>query len=238
MPKKHLFIFDFDQTIIDSDSEFSMVEKLAPDLYKEYNGDLYVKENWIEFNNYIYTRIVQNGYTYEDVRNYLQSLKLSPNMKELFNYLKQNKDKYEVIILTGNNDQVVDIVLSSHKIKDCFAHILCNKSIRDEKNIFKIWAINDKYEICENDKPFLCKSLFFEDFMKDKKDNYDKIFYVGDGYNDFCISKKLGKNDTIFPRVNYSLYKILFEQNGKKEIKAEIIPWNNGNDICEYIKNH
>ena len=175
MPKKHLFIFDFDQTIIDLDSEFSMVEKLAPDLYKEYNGDLYVKENWIEFNNYIYTRIVQNGYTYEDVRNYLQSLKLSPNMKELFNYLKQNKDKYEVIILTGNNDQVVDIVLSSHKIKDCFAHILCNKSIRDEKNIFKIWAINDKYEHCENDKPFLCKSLFFEDFMKDKKDNYDKI---------------------------------------------------------------
>ena len=52
------------------------------------------------------------------------------------------------------------------------------------------------------------------------------------------ISKKLGKNDIIFPRINYSLYKILFEQNGKKEIKAEIIPWNNGNDICEYIKNH
>ena len=75
----------------------------------------------------------------------------------------------------------------------------------------------------------------FHEIEIPKKTN---LFYVGDGYNDFCISKKLGKNDIIFPRINYSLYKILFEQNGKKEIKAEIIPWNNGNDICEYIRNH
>jgi len=236
MLKKHLFIFDFDQTIIDLDSEFSMVEKYAPDLYKELNGDLYVKDHWIDFNNYIYTRIVQNGYTYEEVLNHFNSLKLSPNMEELFDYIRQNREKYEVIIITGNNEQVIHIVLSSHKIKDCFDHILCNKSVRDEKNIFKISSVNEKYEHCEDDKPFLCKSLFFEDFIKDKKDNFDKIFYTCDGTNDFCLSKKLGKNDVIFPRVNYSLYKILFEKNGKKEIKAEIIPWNNGKDIYEYIK--
>ena len=64
-------------------------------------------------------------------------------------------------------------------------------------------------------KPFLCKSLFFEDFIKDKKDRYDKIFYIGDGKNDFCLSKKLGVNDIIFPRFNYTLYKILFDKNGK-----------------------
>ena len=99
------------------------------------------------------------------------------------------------------------MVLSSHNIKDCFAHILCNKSIRDEKNIFKIWAVNEKYEHCNDDKPFLCKSLFFEDFMKDKANSFDKIFYVCDGKNDFCLSKKLGNNDIVFPRINYSLYK-------------------------------
>ena len=104
MLKKHLFIFDFDQTIIDLDSEFSMVEKYAPDLYKERNGDLYVKDHWIDFNNYIYTRIVQNGYTYEEVLNHFNSLKLSPNMEELFDYIRQNREKYEVIIITGNNE--------------------------------------------------------------------------------------------------------------------------------------
>ena len=117
MLKKHLFIFDFDQTIIDLDSDFSMVEKYAPDLYKELNGDLYVKDHWIDFNNYIYTRIVQNGYTYEEVLNHFNSLKLSPNMEELFDYIRQNREKYEVIIITGNNEQVIHIVLSSHKIK-------------------------------------------------------------------------------------------------------------------------
>ena len=87
MNKKHLVIFDFDQTIIDLDSEFSLVEKYAQNLYKEKNGDLYVKDHWIEFNNYIYTRIVENGYTYEDVKKHFQSLKLSPNIDILLNFL-------------------------------------------------------------------------------------------------------------------------------------------------------
>ena len=236
MLKKHLVIFDFDQTIIDLDSEFSLVEKYAQNLYKEKNGNFYVEDHWIEFNNYIYTRILENGYTYKDVKDYYKSLNLSPKMEELLNYLRQNKLKFETIIITGNNDQVVDLVLSSHGIKDCFEHILCNKSILDEKNIFKIWSINEKYEHCIDDKPFLCKSLFFEDFIKDKKDYFDKIFFIGDGKNDFCLAKKLGKNDIVFPRVKYSLYKILFDKNGKNEVNAEIIPWNDGKDICEILK--
>ena len=236
MQKKHLVIFDFDQTIIDLDSEFSMVEKYAQDLYKEKNGDLYVKDHWIEFNNYIYTRLVQNGFTYQDVKKYFQSLDLSPKIEELLNYLRENKSKFETIIITGNNEQVVDLVLSSHGIKDCFEHILCNKSVLDEKNIFKIWAINEKYEHCQDDKPFLCKSLFFQDFIKDKKDCFDRIFYIGDGKNDFCLSKKLKENDIVFPRFNYSLYKIFFDKNGKNEVKAEIIPWKNGKDICDVLK--
>ena len=59
MSKRHLIIFDLDQTIIDLDSEFSMVEKYAQNLYQERNGDLYVKDHWIEFNNYIYTKIIE-----------------------------------------------------------------------------------------------------------------------------------------------------------------------------------
>ena len=238
MSKKHLIIFDFDQTIIDLDSEFSMVEKFAQNLYKERNGDLYVKDHWIEFNNYIYTRIIENGYTYEDVKNHLSSLQFSPKMEELFNYLRQNKDKFTAIIITGNNELVVDLVLSSHNIKDCFFQILCNKATRDEKNIFKIWATNEKYEHCNDDKPFLCKSLFFEDFMKDKANCFDRIFYICDGKNDLCLSKKLGNNDIVFPRNNYSLYKILFEENKKNEIKAHIIPWKNGMEICEVLKKY
>ena len=92
MQKKHLLIFDFDQTIIDVDSEFSMVEKLCPDLFEErIKGDLYLKYKWIDLNNYIYTRLKQNGYNYKDVKEYLTSLKLSQNFKELFEYIKKIK---------------------------------------------------------------------------------------------------------------------------------------------------
>ena len=79
------------------------------------------------------------------------------------------------------------------------------------------------------------KSLFFEDFIKNKQTGFDKVFYVADGGNDFCLSKKLGINDIIFPRKNYSLYKILYYKNGKNEVKAKIVSWENGNGICKEI---
>ena len=236
MQKKHLLIFDFDQTIIDVDSEFSMVEKLCPDLFEErIKGDLYLKYKWIDLNNYIYTRLKQNGYNYKDVKEYLTSLKLSPNFKELFEYIKKNKNKFETLILSANNTHVINLILTSHNIRDCIDHICCNEGVIDEDNILKIIPTNEKYEHCEDDKPFLCKSLFFEDFIKNKETIFDKVFYVADGGNDFCLSKKLGNNDIIFPRKDYGLYKILYDKNGKNEVKAKIVSWENGNDICKEI---
>ena len=83
---------------------------------------------------------------------------------------------------------------------------------------------------------FYVNHFFFEDFIKDKKNCFDRIFYIGDGKNDFCLSKKLGKNDIVFPRFDYCLYKILFDKNGKNEVKAQIIPWKNGKDILDVLQ--
>jgi spermidine synthase len=47
-------------------------------------------------------------------------MKLSPNFEDLFNYIRNNSSKFDCIIVTGNNDIVVNIVLESHNLKDCF----------------------------------------------------------------------------------------------------------------------
>mgnify|MGYP002626548602 FL=1 len=80
--KKIMLIFDMDQTIVDLDTEFSCVEKYAPDLGKEMNGDLYVKDHWIEFNNYLYKRIKKNNVIWEGIMKYFQEMKLSPNFED------------------------------------------------------------------------------------------------------------------------------------------------------------
>ena len=235
--KKLLIIFDLDQTIVDLDTEFSCVEKYAPDLVKEKNGNLYVKDHWIEFNNYLYTRMKKNNITWEQISKYYKEMKLSPKFEDLFNYIKNNSSKYDCLIVSGNNDVVINIVLESHNIKKCFKKILCNKSCLDKDNYLKIESLNEKYENCKDCSPFMCKSLCMEDYWKENnKDEYNKILYVGDGGNDLCLSKKLSEKDYVFPRKNYKLYKLLFNENKKDEIKANIYPWQNGQEIIDILE--
>ena len=90
MPKKKdLLIFDMDQTILYLDTEFSCVEKYAPDLFREMNGNLYVKDHWIEFNNYLYKRMKDNNVTWEKISQYFKEMKFSPKFEEVFKYINK-----------------------------------------------------------------------------------------------------------------------------------------------------
>ena len=236
--KKNLVIFDMDQTIVDLDTEFSCVEKYAPDLFKEMNGDLYVKDHWIEFNNYIYKRMKNNNVSWEQITQHFKDLKLSPKFEELFNYLKNNVSKYDCFLVSGNNDIVVNIILESNNIKNCFKKILCYKSYLDKENYIKIESINEKYEHCKDCSPFMCKSMRLEDYWKENDINeYERIIYIADGGNDLCLSKKLTEKDYVLPRKNYTLYKLIYEKGKKDEIKAKIMPWENGEEIIDILKN-
>jgi pyridoxal phosphate phosphatase PHOSPHO2 len=73
-------------------------------------------------------------------------------------------------------------------------------------------------------------------FEKHKRESYNKVIFIGDGSNDFCFSKHLNENDILFPRKNFSLYNILYNDNKKNKIKAEIHPWENGIQIVDVLK--
>ena len=107
----------------------------------------------------------------------------------------------------------------------------------DKENYIKIESINKKYEHCKDCSHFLCKSMILEDYLKENNDEYDKKLYFADGGHDLCLSKKLSEKDYIFPRKNNTLYKKLFKENVKDEIKAKIYPWENGLEIIEILKN-
>ena len=69
----------------------------------------------------------KNNITWEQISKYYKEMKLSPKFEDLFNYIKNNSSKYDCLIVSGNNDIVINIVLESHNIKKCFKKILCKK---------------------------------------------------------------------------------------------------------------
>lgn len=72
--------------------------------------------------------------------------------------------------------------------------------------------------------------------MKEKKKcgvHFKRILYLGDGHNDLCPSLRLGKDDLVFPRENYSLIRQIRDQ--ASQIKAKVVPWSCASIVLNYI---
>ena len=116
---KDLLVFDFDETIIDQDSEYEVANKILSK--EEYNKIVELdKVDYSETFNFFFKRMKDIGLTLKDYHQKLEQLELSPKMKELFDYLRKNKSKYEMIILSGDIDYPIKYILKYHGFLDLF----------------------------------------------------------------------------------------------------------------------
>ena len=237
--KKNLLIFDFDETITDKDSLYE-VENMV--LSKE-NYDEIIQVAEVDYYgtfDYTFKFIKDIGLNLQDYHKYTEKLELSPKMKELFDFLRKNKSKYEMIILSGDIDYTVKHILKYHGFLDLFDDFILNSCEVQENNAERL--INVPRDQSPHDCTLCissqCKGLELKKYLeKNSGKNYEKLIFVCDGGNDFCPSKKiLKKGDIVFPRVDHGLYKKLFEKNMKNELVCEVFPWKSGDEIISKLK--
>ena len=109
-----------------------------------------------------------------------------------------------------------------------FNNIYADNGEENNDNLIKVSSIG--FLNCDYCDPALCKTLLFNKFIKG-------VIVICDEKIDFCLSKNLNENDILCVRNNYSLYRILYEKNGLKEIKSKVEIWNNGLDIIKILEN-
>jgi len=83
----------------------------------------------------------------------------------------------------------------------------------------------------------MCKRIILSEFFLEKAQKYEKIFYVGDGGNDYCPLTILGENDCVFARKGYKLQKKI-EKNVKNgyKTKYDVFYWETGFEILGYLQ--
>ena len=237
--QKMLLIFDFDETIVDKDSVYEQTNMTLSK--EEYEKILEMdKIDFIDTFNYFFKRMKDIGLSLKDINSNLEKLELSPKMKELFDYLRKNKSKYEMIILSGDIDYSIKHVLKYHGFLDLFDDFILNKAIiQDEKSERLLFVPRDQFphscDLCISSQ---CKGLELKKYLEKNKDKkYSKIIFVCDGGNDFCPSKKiLKKGDIVFPRVEHGLYRKLFERKLINELDCDVYPWKNADEIIEKLE--
>ena len=236
--KKTLLIFDFDKTILNDDS-FGHI--ILNTLTKEELQIIYNNrnENWVNGYNYALKQLKSHGITKEKFNEMLNQISLTQGMSDLFNYIKEKKENYDSIILSSNYEYVIKYILNKNNIIDIFLDIITNPSReanQDEKEQF-IYVLKKQEHNCKICNPCSCKKNEFKEFCnKHDMNNYDKVIFICDGFNDFCLAVDLGENDITLMRKNFALYKKIKSKNFENNLKCKVQAWESGNDIINYLE--
>ena len=188
---KNLLIFDFDETLVDQDSLYEVANKCLSK--EEYDKVVELDQtDYFDSFNYFFKIIKEIGMTLQDYHKKLEQLELSPKMKELFEFIRKNKSKYEMIILSGDIDYTIKYVLKYHGFLDLFDDFILNKSqLQGDDAERLIYVPRDQFphncNLCISSQ---CKGQELKKYLeKNNEKKYDKIIFVCDGGNDFCPSK-------------------------------------------------
>lgn len=231
---KTLLIFDFDRTIIEEDSDMEIVNVCKDD---EMRNDLNNKmkelsDDWIQYMTYVYQELAKK-YTIEDIKNYLErNIHLTKQFEDVFTYIRENKEMYEVILLSGANAFNINFLLQRFHIEDIFDDIITNPARENKENILDLGRYHTHE--CSNCDICMCKGKIIKEILSSNI-HYKNIIFICDGSNDFCLGKELKEHDVLCVRKNFSLYKKLYKKGYKDNLKCKISLWENGGDIVHFL---
>ncbi|XP_038044760.1 pyridoxal phosphate phosphatase PHOSPHO2-like [Patiria miniata] len=244
---KMLFVFDFDQTIIDGNVDV-WIRKLLPngkvpkpikDRYKEH-------DSWTEYMGDIFSHLHDLGIRKRKMLQSISEVPFTPGMMELLKY-QQTAPSIETIIASDANSLFISHILEGAGLQGAYQEIFSNPAEFDAAGCLEI-AHHHKHH-CERCPTNLCKGTVLKGYLQTKLKTdrvvFDKVAVVGDGTNDFCPCLVLGENDFIFPRKGYRLIKKIEEYTSDKsdepvaggnKLKATIVPWDNAHEILDYVR--
>jgi len=236
---KSVIIFDFDKTIIEKDA-FEEQRYILPSKEEqdEYVRRMYSNENWALVMSDYYNQFYNLNVTISEINNYIDKVEYTPGMIDLFHFLKKKEDKYILIIISAGHSYQIERILQRNNLTSFFDEIIAfNSYIKDGKIIVN-QSNEYKCDVCL--EIGICKTNEFnilKEKYKEKNIIFDKIFYICDGVNDYCLAKNLEKNDELLIRKDHGLDKYLYKEGFVKNIKSNIYKWNSGFDIIKYFNN-
>lgn len=205
-----IIVCDFDGTITKKDSLYNFFENYASKKWLEV--EKLWKEGKISSKKCLTDEfeLVQN-LSADLIKNYIKMIEIDENFKDFLNYIK--KKNIDFVIVSDGVDYFIDKILKNNDIKNL--KIITNHA-RFKKGNFKITFLNTS-DNCKN-KAGCCKC----EAVKNLRKIYDRIIYIGDGFSDFCASKKA---DLIFAKNDLAKYL-------EKE-KIQHIKYNNFKEVKE-----
>lgn len=237
MRKKILVVLDLDFTILSKNSDYVFLDLLSRDSFNYLEEKRKISKNWANHMQEVYKKMKSDNVPIEKIKERVEDIPLNPGFNEFFDLIRNQRDNFETLILSGANTLFLKWVLQKNNLEDLFPNFYSNIAVPDESQVISIKPAHSHN--CENCDESQCKRILFNNHIQENSlnmDMYSNIIYAGDGENDYCLSTILRENDILFPRNNFPLHEKLFKKGFAKNLRCNICIWDDGFGILNEIK--
>jgi pyridoxal phosphate phosphatase PHOSPHO2 len=165
----------------------------------------------------------------QQVEQVLERLPIHPGMIKGIQ-LAAASNAADLVILSDSNQVYIETVLKARQL-NVFSSVITNPAWWDESGCLQIRWHTPESHSCGLCPKNLCKGQVLQKFLSEAQQRYERVVYLGDGWNDYCPATKLRETDLLLVRKGLSLEKKL--RSTCEKLLAEIRYWENGDDVFE-----
>ncbi|KAF9913157.1 hypothetical protein EC991_003617 [Linnemannia zychae] len=225
---KRLFVFDFDWTLIEADSDLWVAENLASDLAKQ-QEDFIGKILWTDLQDLLLQRLFERGVTQQDLEKTLREIPFTPEIIAALRLMKSQGS--ELCIISDANTFYIEYILKAYGLEDVFSKIITNPAHFDAKgrlHVARFHGLDKEPHNCPLPcQPNLCKGQELQKLIDSQA--WDQVIYMGDSTNDFCPSTRLQSHDIVLARADLLLEKHIKLHHDM--VKAQVKYWQSPADV-------
>lgn len=225
-----LAVFDFDRTIVDDDSDATIInrlrEKQPPPEWEAGNYD------WTPYMSNVFEHAYSSGLSQEDILSCIGSMRPTPGIEDLVRKLAG--DGWDILVLTDANSVFVNHWLKVHGLQEYVTSVVTNRAFwQNGRLLIEPCMAQTGCPRCPNN---LCKSIALAQWCA-RNSPYARIIYTGDGKNDFCPATNLPPHATVFPRRGYPMDKLIRQTlaSPTPQVKARVVPWDDCYRISQEV---
>ncbi|XP_033963729.1 probable phosphatase phospho1 [Pseudochaenichthys georgianus] len=239
--QRFLVLFDFDETIINENSDDAVVRALPGQHLPDWLRNSYREGHYNEHMQKVLVYMAEQGVSEDSIRSAVEKIQPSPGLLSLFQYLHSHQQDFELAVVSDANMYIIETWLERAGVRHLFRKIFTNPASFGDTGCLVLLPFHSHSCSCcpEN----MCKQVILREYLAGRQKErggapFQKVFYIGDGANDICPSLALGPRDTAFPRRDFPMHKLLLERQQAQaaKFKANVIPWVSGEDIVDCLK--
>ncbi|NXK70637.1 PHOP1 phosphatase, partial [Sylvietta virens] len=235
-PPRFLLVFDFDETLVDENSDDSVARgrALPEPLRRSPAGGSYN-----EHMRRVLAWLGEQGVRPADLRSVYENLPLSPGVPELFQLLSKHRELFELVLISDANTFGVEAKLRAAGVRSLFRKVFSNPASVDRRGFLTLGPYHSHK--CLECPANMCKRKILGEYLAERAREdveFQRVFYVGDGANDFCPAGMLRAADVAFPRKGYPMHRLIQERQEKQPgaFQAAVVPWESAAEVARYLQ--